>query len=267
VAVIDGPTDSVVAFIRLGDGPSALCYDSLSNRLYCATEEPSVVHVIDCATNQVLDTIRVGYDPSALCVNRQGTRLYCANGRAGTVSVIDCVHNQLRATIAVSEYASAVSHSPVDDIVFCAGGSTTGQGWVAVIDGVRDTLLDVMPVPLGQLWLWSNPNNGLVYGSGPNSSCAVALRGGAAVEEGPTSPASIRSTVCTIVRGVLFLAEAPSHQSRASSGLLDVSGRQVMALHPGPNDVRALAPGVYFVQERLAVGGERSAVSKVVLAP
>ena len=29
--------------------------------------------------------------------------------------------------------------------------------------------------------------------------------------------------------------------------LLDVSGRRVLALSPGPNDVSHLSPGVYFV--------------------
>ena len=30
---------------------------------------------------------------------------------------------------------------------------------------------------------------------------------------------------------------------------MDVSGREVLNLHPGANDVRALAPGVYFVRD------------------
>jgi hypothetical protein len=29
--------------------------------------------------------------------------------------------------------------------------------------------------------------------------------------------------------------------------LLDATGRQVLAIRPGPNDVSSLAPGVYFV--------------------
>ena len=31
--------------------------------------------------------------------------------------------------------------------------------------------------------------------------------------------------------------------------MLDISGRKVLDLRPGPNDVRALVPGVYFVRE------------------
>jgi hypothetical protein len=46
-----------------------------------------------------------------------------------------------------------------------------------------------------------------------------------------------------------------------------MTGRQVMALRPGPNDVRALAPGVYFVREELqATGLKPQAVRKVVVA-
>jgi len=49
--------------------------------------------------------------------------------------------------------------------------------------------------------------------------------------------------------------------------LLDISGRKVLDLQPGPNDVSRLAPGVYFVRERSAAGGRPSAVSvrKVVV--
>jgi hypothetical protein len=53
-------------------------------------------------------------------------------------------------------------------------------------------------------------------------------------------------------------------QAGQSVSLLDISGRKVADLHPGANDVRALAPGVYFVR---AVSRELSAVScsKVVI--
>ena len=49
--------------------------------------------------------------------------------------------------------------------------------------------------------------------------------------------------------------------SRAA--LLDVSGRGVLDLHPGANDVRALPPGVYFVRMAEA---QAQAIRKVVVA-
>jgi len=53
------------------------------------------------------------------------------------------------------------------------------------------------------------------------------------------------------VRGVLYVPSRPD--SSVAPSLLDVSGRRVMPLLPGPNDVRALSPGVYFVREASAV--------------
>jgi hypothetical protein len=47
--------------------------------------------------------------------------------------------------------------------------------------------------------------------------------------------------------------------------LLDISGRKVMDLKPGQNDVRAMAPGVYFVRGASGVKHEASSVTKVVV--
>jgi hypothetical protein len=74
----------------------------------------------------------------------------------------------------------------------------------------------------------------------------------------------------TIVRGVL---ELPRKSGTVPAGLgtvpifalLDISGRKVLDLHPGPNDVSRLASGVYFVSERLAVSGRRLAASRVLI--
>jgi hypothetical protein len=69
----------------------------------------------------------------------------------------------------------------------------------------------------------------------------------------------------TIVRNFLLLPEAASHRPQAAS-LLDISGRRVQELVPGANDVRALAPGVYFVREQpQAASHKPQAVRKVVL--
>jgi len=65
----------------------------------------------------------------------------------------------------------------------------------------------------------------------------------------------------TIIRGIMFLP-ASSFIPHPSS-LLDVSGRQLMLLRPGPNDVSHLPPGIYFA----TVYGARNTVyaRKVIL--
>jgi hypothetical protein len=52
----------------------------------------------------------------------------------------------------------------------------------------------------------------------------------------------------TLVRGVLNLQSATCNL-RSEIALLDASARRLMSLHPGPNDVSALAPGAYFIRE------------------
>jgi hypothetical protein len=86
---------------------------------------------------------------------------------------------------------------------------------------------------------------------------------GLGVEETPGD--EVRATnLPTIVRGVLFLPGASSREPQAAS-LLDISGREVMVLKPGANDVSHLSPGVYFVRPASGVERAPSRVTKVVL--
>ncbi len=67
------------------------------------------------------------------------------------------------------------------------------------------------------------------------------------IQETPNAELRTLNSGPTIVRGVLMIGDrGPKTGDRAE--LLDVSGRKVLDLHPGPNDVSRLAPGVYFVR-------------------
>jgi hypothetical protein len=77
------------------------------------------------------------------------------------------------------------------------------------------------------------------------------------VEEGRPQAPSLKPQA-SVVHGVLFLAERPS-----PSWLMDAAGRKVLDLKPGANDVRYLAPGIYFVREAQA---RPQVVHKVVIA-
>ncbi|MBN2465516.1 exo-alpha-sialidase [candidate division WOR-3 bacterium] len=64
------------------------------------------------------------------------------------------------------------------------------------------------------------------------------------VEEHRRLTADGREPSATIVRGVL---RVPVSLFTIHYSLFDMTGRRVMALAPGPNDVSHLAPGVYFI--------------------
>ncbi len=79
---------------------------------------------------------------------------------------------------------------------------------------------------------------------------------------GPESVQVIPSRWPTISSGLLMLSSRED-----DAGLLDIVGRKVMDLRPGPNDTRHLAPGVYFVREEGPRGqvSEGSSVRKIVI--
>ncbi len=100
------------------------------------------------------------------------------------------------------------------------------------------------------------------------------LTGNTGTEESLKPQAPSHKLAATIVRGVLFLdgdcprtgteGTVPEWGLSPEPVLLDATGRKVLDLKPGPNNVRHLAPGVYFL--RSAESGGRTAVSKVIIA-
>jgi hypothetical protein len=121
--------------------------------------------------------------------------------------------------------------------------------------------VNVFPYRAGAGSLDAEPATGVAV----ISACAPPILPHVAAEERPKPQAASLKPAATLVRGVLRLPISPF---TLHTSLFDMTGRQVMALQPGANDVSGLAPGLYFVRERSAVSGERSAIycHKVVLA-
>ena len=79
----------------------------------------------------------------------------------------------------------------------------------------------------------------------------------AGVAEQRPQPIGMRP-FATVVRGALRLPTA-------NCSLLSIDGREVMDLKPGANDVRALAPGVYFIRQALGVKRDAPDITKVII--
>jgi hypothetical protein len=83
------------------------------------------------------------------------------------------------------------------------------------------------------------------------------------IEESAKSQVKMAKALPTVVRNVLNLPA--SSLSLHPSSLFDMTGRSVMALRPGANDVSELAPGVYFVCSASVVKRNASGITKVVV--
>jgi CubicO group peptidase (beta-lactamase class C family) len=77
------------------------------------------------------------------------------------------------------------------------------------------------------------------------------------VEDNPKPQTAESRPAATIIRGTLFRTR--SLDPSVPSSLLDVSGRAVLDLKPGANDVSRLAPGVYYLSEQAASRSDRPA--------
>jgi len=85
------------------------------------------------------------------------------------------------------------------------------------------------------------------------------------VEETPNVKVRATKSDPTVVTRLLMLETTLGDGRLVRGALLDISGRRVMDLRPGANDVSRLSPGVYFVRGAQAQA-QAQAVRKVVIA-
>jgi DNA-binding beta-propeller fold protein YncE len=200
-----------------------------------------------------------------LFYNERRNKLYCANGyydNDETVTVIDCSSETPITTIDIRVSPSSLAYDSAGDRLYCL---STSSGYVAVVDCERDTMVKQIRVGPGPAAAVCATNFRRMYVANRNGSSLSVIRDTASSGIETQDDLVVRPKPApTIIRGVLYLPPASSAEHGASSTLLDISGRKVMELKPGANDVRTLAPGVYFVR---AVSRELSTAScsKVVI--
>jgi len=111
---------------------------------------------------------------------------------------------------------------------------------------------------------WNERDNRMYAACDKDSRIAVIRDVGGGIEEGPVLLSGGHKPLTTIIRGMLFLSEVSRSKPQVAS-LLDVSGRKVLSLRPAVNDVRALAPGVYFVRQESGAERGSSSVTKIIV--
>jgi len=111
---------------------------------------------------------------------------------------------------------------------------------------------DSLPNDLHMVWTDYRMGNSEVYYAHANPSPQW-------VEEERLPTADSRQLTASVVRGTMVLP------GRQGAVLLDLTGRRVMDLWPGENDMRHLAPGVYFVRPAVSSGGSAGEVCRVVI--
>ena len=85
--ILTGPTTPEVVFINTGDGPSDVCVNIVTNKIYVANSISANVSVIDGETNNTT-TVAIGDNPMAISVNPTTNKVYVVNHDSDDVAVI-----------------------------------------------------------------------------------------------------------------------------------------------------------------------------------
>jgi YVTN family beta-propeller protein len=267
LAVIDGAGDSIVAFVGLPERTGELCFVPTHNKLYVGAYGQPYIYVVDCAGDTLIRTLETFFSAVHLYYDLASDKVYAGQSSTGSLWVYDAGTDSFLASPGIGPaMTSALDNARTGDAnrVYCASGI---GNVVMVISGetnysIRGITVGSYPVALA----W-NPGHSWMYVANAYSSSITVVRDTLLVGIEERQPqASSHKPQATVVRGVLQLGVGSKQDTEYRAELLDISGRKVLELHHGANDVRALAPGVYFVRQASGVKHEASSVAKVVVA-
>jgi DNA-binding beta-propeller fold protein YncE len=259
LTLIDAQTDSVLVDSSLAAGGIyAVTHTGDGEKVYLVRF--GRLEVRSSSSLSLLKTVdwpyfAPGSQGTSLAYSDTTRKLYWFVG--DTVLAIDATRDTVTARLATSELYSGVCLDRTGRYVFCASYDT-----LSVYDMRSDSLLACIQLQFPPLRIMSNPDLGYVY-LACQDMVLVYPDAPPGIEEAVNDEREVMSAGVSVVRGVLFL---PPTLLSPPSLLLSVDGRKVLDLKSGANDVRGLAPGVYFVRGPKTEDGRPGAtVRKVVL--
>jgi len=267
VTVVNCYTDSVAGLISTGIfQPECACYNHLRRKLYVGSADASGLSIIDCVSNNLIRRIPTPstqgfFDKTCeYCAEEDKVYwltvkgIYVIDGKTDTIAnFIPAPRNErLFQSLAYAEWSNRlyafaeIGDSFIVYVLDCHTDSVIGQG---TFNG---------RLPRGAL---ANPIDHKIYVSVYWDSAVYVFRDSlqGIAEEQITLQVS-QTSVPTFISNLLLFPESAMGENQKAV-LMDVSGRRVLKLKPGVNDVRCLASGVYFIRCQ----GEKGKTDRVVI--
>lgn len=244
ICVVECNGDSTVAEIAAETGAvTQICATPTGEKVYFGSGAARILTIVDGIRDTLIKTVSLGGEGGGMVYNHLNRRLYSADRDSARVVVFDCDADTVLRSVAVGERPRYLSFDSTTNRMYCSQDDGT-----AVIDCDRDSVITVLQ-PMFGLMVY-DARHQRTYLSYDWSLLHVikdtAL--GLADARGRTSPVRLHPT---LARGSLRLSVAER------GTLLDITGREVVELALGQNDIRMLPPGVYFVHvERKQVIGK-----------
>ncbi len=136
-----------IPHITVGAFPSAIGFDSFTDKIYVANAATNTVSVIDGFNNtKIGKDIPVREDPADIGVVYDTHRIYVANMGNNTVSVIDGKSNTNIKNITVGKAPFAIGVDNIREKIYVSDTNNT----VSVIDGKSNTNIKNIQLPVGK---------------------------------------------------------------------------------------------------------------------
>lgn len=265
LGVVDCVRDSLVRVVPVSLGRHTACYSPSDAKVFFSGVH--TLDVVDARTDSVVARIP-GHGPEwngtdrLVCVSDRH-RVYWPqfDGYPWSDDLILAVDTRSDSVVRVMEVGDGEMTLCLD----ASGGRTyvvcSEESALYAIDNTCDSVFVVLCLPYG--WpialALSETSRRLYIGCGGLGLPVVRLDTTVALSSDALVP--VRQTwLPTLVTHRLSLPQG------VTADLLDATGRRATALGPGPNDIRRLSPGVYFVREQpQASSAKPQAIRKVVL--
>jgi DNA-binding beta-propeller fold protein YncE len=281
IAAIDGKGDSLITSLPIpgGGGVYGICLDPTRSTVYGFGNQRAVFTVVDCRADTIVGQFAGGDCCGGSLYNPISDKVYTVDYVDGVMLVIDAATHSILATLGIvdgagdsltakltfSYYHRYLAYDPAHNVMYFDHDSV-GMNAIALLDGATDSVIGNILFPGEASDMTAVPQADRMFVSDIYNSCVYVIRmSPPAVAETPLAGVRRVAHGATIIRGVLFLPGASSPKPQAPS-LMDATGRKVLDLHSGVNDVSRLAPGVYFVREEPHASSRKpQAVRKIVV--
>lgn len=264
-SVIDCLHDSIVDY-PTGSSFTSASYSPADRKIYAAKYK--YLYVMDVDTRLPIDSIPCPMRESSYIMSRQA---YCA-ARAGkvywtiertypqfadSVLTVDTHNDSIVASFVVPTQSKQVCDDRSGDYVYFARDN------LVAVDTRTDSIVSGVHLPVHASSLLPNRKTNRFYiaGYSPDDAILVVYDSVifAGVQANPASPT-------LVARLQTLLSRSAPLRSPTEAVLFDASGRRAAALKCGPNDISQLAPGIYFLRERLqATSRKPQAVRRIVV--
>jgi YVTN family beta-propeller protein len=237
----DGTTGQLVGSVAVPRGEAQIACNTRDNKVYCGGYYEGVVYVIDGSADTLIGQVRVaGQLPAGLAYDHRNNQVFCSSSDSAFLNVIDCETDSLVAVLPTGTRPYDLLYQGTGDRVYVANLEDES---ITVVDAGSLTVLGTIGVrstPISMAWCPASSR--LFVADNRASSVSVIRDTTTGTNELPRTPESARFGA-TMVRWVLSVTGS------LDAVLLDITGRRVMDLKPGENDIRHISPGVYFVRE------------------